>query len=76
MTHWRPELTGANKMATTTAKLNTGAAIPTVGLGLWKSGKGEVKRAVISALEHGTFNMLKTLPTLHSLLRARSGIAL
>jgi hypothetical protein len=36
-----------------TATLNTGAVIPTVGLGLWKSGEGEVKRAVITALEQG-----------------------
>lgn len=33
--------------------LNTGASIPAVGLGTWKSGKGEVALAVEHALTHG-----------------------
>ncbi|KAL5330098.1 hypothetical protein ACEPPN_003622 [Leptodophora sp. 'Broadleaf-Isolate-01'] len=34
-------------------KLNTGAVIPAVGLGTWKSEKGEVRKAVAYALKDG-----------------------
>merc|ERR1712169_47431 len=34
-------------------KLNTGARIPAVGLGTWKSEKGEVRKAVTYALKSG-----------------------
>ncbi|KAG0646994.1 D-galacturonic acid reductase [Hyphodiscus hymeniophilus] len=40
-------------MAATSFKLNTGAAIPSLGLGTWKSGPGEVKKAVSYALSIG-----------------------
>lgn len=39
------------------ATLNTGAEIPTVGLGLWKSGEGEVKQAVLEALKQGVLRV-------------------
>lgn len=34
-------------------KLNTGASIPSVGLGTWRSGQGEVAEAVKHALQNG-----------------------
>lgn len=34
-------------------KLRTGAEIPAIGLGTWKSNRGQVKEAVITALEAG-----------------------
>lgn len=37
----------------TPLKLNTGATIPALGLGTWQSAKGEVKKAVIHAIEGG-----------------------
>jgi len=37
----------------TSVKLNTGAEMPTVGLGTWKSSPGEVEHAVEHALKHG-----------------------
>ena len=36
-----------------TIKLNNGLAIPSLGLGTWKSAPGAVKAAVISAIESG-----------------------
>ncbi|EGO03834.1 hypothetical protein SERLA73DRAFT_175491 [Serpula lacrymans var. lacrymans S7.3] len=39
--------------ATTSVKLNTGAIMPTVGLGTWKSKPGEVEIAVEFALKNG-----------------------
>jgi glycerol 2-dehydrogenase (NADP+) len=33
--------------------LNTGASIPALGLGTWQGAKGEVKKAVIHAIEGG-----------------------
>lgn len=41
----------SGEMATFT--LNTGATIPKIGLGTWKSQKGEVKGAVLEALKSG-----------------------
>ncbi|KAF2639106.1 Aldo/keto reductase [Massarina eburnea CBS 473.64] len=37
----------------TPLKLNTGATIPALGLGTWQSAPGEVKKAVIHAIEGG-----------------------
>ncbi|CAA7264344.1 unnamed protein product [Cyclocybe aegerita] len=39
--------------ATKSVKLNTGAEMPTLGLGTWKSGTGEVAHAVEFALKNG-----------------------
>ncbi|KAG6919793.1 hypothetical protein DXG01_000293 [Tephrocybe rancida] len=39
--------------ASTTVKLNTGAEMPTVGLGTWKSAPGQVELAVEFALKNG-----------------------
>ncbi|KAG1902123.1 NADP-dependent oxidoreductase domain-containing protein [Suillus fuscotomentosus] len=39
--------------ATTSVKLNTGAVMPTVGLGTWKSKPGQVEHAVEFALKNG-----------------------
>lgn len=39
--------------ASKSVKLNTGAEMPTVGLGTWKSKPGEVEHAVEHALKHG-----------------------
>ena len=39
--------------ASTSVKLNTGALMPTVGLGTWKSKPGEVEHAVEHALKIG-----------------------
>lgn len=39
--------------ATTSVKLNTGAEMPTVGLGTWKSAPGAVEHAVEFALKNG-----------------------
>jgi glycerol 2-dehydrogenase (NADP+) len=39
--------------ATKIVKLNTGANMPTVGLGTWKSAPGEVEHAVEFALKNG-----------------------
>ncbi|KAF5357012.1 hypothetical protein D9756_006530 [Leucocoprinus leucothites] len=39
--------------ASTSVKLNTGAEMPTVGLGTWKSKPGAVEVAVAHALKHG-----------------------
>ncbi|KAJ3566385.1 hypothetical protein NP233_g7043 [Leucocoprinus birnbaumii] len=39
--------------ASTSVKLNTGAEMPTVGLGTWKSQPGAVEVAVAHALRHG-----------------------
>ncbi|KAH7928628.1 Aldo/keto reductase [Leucogyrophana mollusca] len=39
--------------ATTSVTLNTGAIMPTVGLGTWKSAPGEVEHAVEFALKNG-----------------------
>lgn len=39
--------------ASKSVKLNTGAEMPTVGLGTWKSAPGEVEKAVEHALKHG-----------------------
>ncbi|KAG5654440.1 hypothetical protein H0H81_002629 [Sphagnurus paluster] len=39
--------------ASTSVKLNTGAEMPTVGLGTWKSAPGAVEHAVEFALKHG-----------------------
>ncbi|ORY13633.1 NADP-dependent oxidoreductase domain-containing protein [Clohesyomyces aquaticus] len=38
---------------TTTIPLNTGSSIPALGLGTWQSSPGEVKAAVIHAIESG-----------------------
>lgn len=38
---------------TTHFKLNSGASIPSVGLGTWQSPKGEVRDAVCHALKSG-----------------------
>ena len=47
-------LQSPNKMPTSkTVKLNTGAEMPTVGLGTWKSKPGEVEHALKHALKHG-----------------------
>ncbi|KDQ50381.1 hypothetical protein JAAARDRAFT_42171 [Jaapia argillacea MUCL 33604] len=40
-------------VASTTVKLNTGALMPTVGLGTWKSAPGAVEHAVEFALKNG-----------------------
>lgn len=37
----------------TPLKLNTGASIPALGLGTWQSAPGEVKKAVVHAIEAG-----------------------
>jgi len=39
--------------AAPTVKLNNGATLPLIGLGTWKSGKGEVQAAVYEALKCG-----------------------
>jgi len=39
--------------ASKSVKLNTGAEMPTIGLGTWKSQPGEVEHAVAYALTHG-----------------------
>ena len=39
--------------ASKSVKLNTGAEMPTVGLGTWKSKPGEVEHAVEHALKYG-----------------------
>jgi glycerol 2-dehydrogenase (NADP+) len=43
----------ACKNTTMAFPLNTGSAIPAIGLGTWKSGPNEVRDAVKFALEHG-----------------------
>ena len=40
-------------VASKSVKLNTGATMPTVGLGTWKSQPGKVEHAVEWALKHG-----------------------
>ena len=39
--------------AAPTVKLHNGATLPLIGLGTWKSGKGEVQSAVYESLKAG-----------------------